>query len=121
MKRCAIFSLFIVLAIYSASAQTKIRAKDAAKHIGETVTITDKIYGTKLFENTNMTLLDMGGSHPNQYLTIVINGADRPKFKDKPEDYYKGANVSVTGKIIDYKGKPEIIVTDPADLKKASN
>lgn len=121
MKRSAIFSLFIVLAIYSAWAQTRIPAKDAATHIGETVTITDKIYGTKFFDNTGMTLLDMGGGHPNQYLTIVINGADRSKFKDKPEEYYKGADVSVTGKIIDYKGKPEIIVTDPSDLKKASN
>lgn len=118
MKRTVILSLFMMLAAYSASAQTTIAAKDATKHIGETVVITDKVYGTKLFDNTNMTLLDLGGSHPNQYLTVVINGADRAKFKDKPEEYYKGATVSVTGKVIDYKGKPEIIITDPKDLKK---
>ena len=100
-----------------ASAQTKIPSKQATKHIGETVMVCDKVYGTKFFDESGLTLLDLGGNHPNQYLTVVINKADRGKFKNKPEDYFKGTNVCVTGKIIDYHGKPEIVVTDSKDLK----
>jgi micrococcal nuclease len=117
MKRSLILITFITLIAGVASAQSKIPAKEAAKHIGETVMVCDKVYGTKFFDNSGMTLLDLGGNHPNQYLTVVINKEDRGKFKDKPEDYFKGTNVCVTGKIIDYHGKPEIIVNDPKDLK----
>src|SRR6185312_3325777 len=117
MKRSLILIAFITLIGNLALAQTKIPAKEAAKHVGETVMVCDKVFGTKFFENNGITLLDLGGNHPNQYLTIVINKEDRSKFANKPEDYFKGVNVCVTGKIIDYKGKPEIIVTDPKDLK----
>jgi DNA/RNA endonuclease YhcR with UshA esterase domain len=117
MKNLVITTLSILFFCSIASAQIKIGAKDAAKHIGDTVTISDKIYSTKLIENTGMVLLDMGGSHPEQLLTIVIKGEDRSKFDSKPEEYYKGRNVKVTGVIINYNGKPEIIVSSPADLK----
>ncbi|QKJ32803.1 hypothetical protein HQ865_24620 [Mucilaginibacter mali] len=116
MKKLIIIALFAVLA-GKAGAQTVIPAKEAAKHIGETVSITDKIFGGKYFENSKMTLLDMGGYNPNQVLTIMIPGADKDKFKGNPEADYKGKDVTVTGKIIDYKGKPEIIVNDPKQLK----
>ncbi len=112
--------LIIIIAIlfaFKASAQTKIPAKEAAKHINETVTITGKIFGSKFFANSNMTLLDVGGFNPNQELTLMISGTDRPKFKGKPEDDYKGKEVTITGKIIDFKGKPEIVITDPEQIK----
>jgi micrococcal nuclease len=117
MKKITLFTAFISLIVCSVSAQTSIPAKDAAKHLNETVTIAAKVYSTKLIENTNMVLLDLGGEHPNQYLTVVIKGEDRAKFNGKPEEYYKGRDVTVTGKLIDYRGKPEIIVSSPADLK----
>lgn len=116
MKKYLLF-LFISLAGVAASPQTKIAAKDAAKHLNETVTIADKVYSTKLIENTKMVLLDLGGTHPNQYLTVVIRGGDRSKFNAKPQEYYRGRDVIVTGKLINYKGKPEIIVSSPNELK----
>jgi DNA/RNA endonuclease YhcR with UshA esterase domain len=116
MKNIIILALFAVLSV-KASAQTIIAAKDAAKHIGETVTITEKVFSGKYFENNKMTLLDLGGYNPNQLITVMIPGADKEKFKGNPEADYKGKEITVTGKIIDYKGKPEIVVTDPKQLK----
>src|ERR1700744_986037 len=117
MKKIILFAAIAALFTIKASAQTAIAAKDAAKHINEKVTICDKIWSTKLLDGSNMTFLDMGGYHPNQLLTIVIKGEDRSKFKDKPEDAYKGRQVCITGTVIDFKGKPEIVVTDPDQLK----
>ncbi|MGI4727804.1 MAG: hypothetical protein ACRYGB_04455 [Janthinobacterium lividum] len=88
-----------------------------SKHIGEYVTVCDKVYSTRLMEGSNMTLLNLGGNYPNQTLTIMIPGADRSKFKEHLETYFKGRSVCVAGKVIDYNGKPEIIVSDPAKLK----
>lgn len=117
MKKFLVFFAFTIACAGTASAQTMIAAKDAAKHIGDSVTVTDKVFGGKAFSPSNMTLLDIGGYNPNQLLTIMIPGADRAKFKGAPENDYKGKDVSVTGKIILYKNKPEIIVNDPKQLK----
>jgi DNA/RNA endonuclease YhcR with UshA esterase domain len=121
MKKIIVLTTFISLIAYAVSAQTRIAAKDAAKHLKETVTIADKVYSTKLIGNTNMVLLDLGGEHPNQFLTVVIKGEDRARFNGKPEEYYKGRDVTVTGKLIDYKGKPEIVVSSPDNLKLTLN
>lgn len=117
MKKLVILGLFSLIMIGTASAQTVIAAREAAKHIGDSVTVTDKIFGGKLFTPSNLTLLDMGGYNPNQLLTIMIAGADRGKFKGQPEVDYKGKEVTVTGKLILYKNKPEIVITDPKQLK----
>jgi len=109
--------LVTAASVYSAKAQKVIASKEAAKHIGDSVTITAKVFGGKVFTPSNMTLLDLGGYNPNQDLTILIGGLDRAKFKGAPEEDFKGKDVTVTGKIIDYKGKPEIVVTDPKQIK----
>lgn len=116
MKKISI-ALFIAFAAMNASAQTTITAKDAAKHIGEEVTICDKIFSGKFLAGPGLTLLDVGGSHPNEVLSLVIKGDDRKKFSTAPEDKFKGQQVCITGKLIDYKGKPEIMITDTAQIK----
>lgn len=98
---------------------TKITIDEAAKHIGETVTICDNVSGGRFLDssNTKPTLLNMGGVFPNHKLTILINFVDRKNFPTPPEKTYSGKNVCVTGRVIDFKGKPEIIVESPQELK----
>ncbi|GAA4326979.1 hypothetical protein GCM10023149_30120 [Mucilaginibacter gynuensis] len=45
-------------------------------------------------------------------LTIALKG----KAKD-PGTQIENKTITVEGEVIDYKGKPEIIVTDPAKIK----
>jgi micrococcal nuclease len=121
MKKTVIFCLFISLWSLRAFSQKTIEAKDAAKHINETVTICDKVYGGKYFGASNMTLLDVGGAHPNEYLTLVIKGDDNKKFKGQADEIFRNKKICVTGKIIDYKGKPEIEITEPDQIRELSN
>lgn len=111
--------LLIGFASVKTFAQTTVDIKDVAKHMGENVTICDKIYGGKFISGGGITLLNMGGVHPNELLTLLIKGDDRKKFKGNPEEDLKDKKVCVTGTLIDYKGKPEIIITDPAQIKVA--
>lgn len=117
MKKILLINIFALLLAFTASAQKVISAADAAKHLNEKVTICEKVFSTKLITPSNMTFLDLGGFHPNQMLTVVIKGEDRRKFKDAPDEYFKGKNICVTGTVIDYKGKPEIVVSDPGQIK----
>lgn len=116
MKRLLILCLFAV-AGFKGIAQTKIDAKDAAKHVNETVTICDKVSDGKYFSNSQTTLLNVGAPHPNELLTLVIKGDDRKKFSDDPEKLFAGKNVCITGKVIDFKGRPEIVITEASQLK----
>ena len=117
-KLVAIFAACLLYTIY-ATAQTKVPLSAAEKNIGKTVTICDKISETKFLESakTQPTLLNMGGVAPNNKLTVVINAENRKSFSYKPEETLAGRNVCVTGKLLDFKGKPEIIVTKPDQIQ----
>jgi hypothetical protein len=83
--------------------------KEVGSHLSETVTIQSKVYSAR--DMGSMVLVNLGAAYPNQLLTLVL----REGAKDKGKDL-EGKNISVTGKLIEYKGKPEIIVTDAASL-----
>ena len=61
------------------------------------------------------TFLDFGKPYPNQPFTAVIWGSDRAKF-GTPETTLQGKRVCVSGAIREYRGKPEIILSDPSQL-----
>ena len=107
----------LILLAKVAFSQIKISAKDAYKHINEKVIICDKVYSTKFISTYDMTLLNLGGFFPHQSLTIVIKSRDRKKFQNNPESDFNSKAICVTGVIVEYKGKPEIIVREPKQIQ----
>ncbi len=97
----------------------QIKPEEAKNHIGDSVTVCGSVDGGKFLENANRqpTLLDMGGAYPNQALTLLIWGVNRSHFSYKPEEALKGKEVCVTGKIILFKDKPEIILDAETQVK----
>ncbi len=61
------------------SAPKTILIRDAAKHYDEYVQISAKVYGFKVLDN--MTLVNLGGSYPDQLLTVVLRGDARDAYK----------------------------------------
>ena len=110
--------IILLLMGYRSFSQTSIPAAEAAKHIGEKLTVCDKVFGGRFFENSNdqPTLLNMGDAYPNNPFTFVIYGADRKKFNYKPEEFLVNKQVCVTGEIKNYRDKPQIVVSDTAQL-----
>jgi DNA/RNA endonuclease YhcR with UshA esterase domain len=56
-------------------------------------------------------LANLCAAYPNQLLTVVLKG-DAKQLASQIE----GKIMSVEGTVIDYKGKPEIVVTEPSKL-----
>ncbi len=83
-----------------------IDVRDAAKHMDEYVTVCTKVFGYKPLDN--MTLVNLGAAYPDQPLTAVLRGDARESYKG-----LDGQTICVTGKVVSYKDKPEIVVTDP--------
>jgi hypothetical protein len=62
------------------------------------------------------TFLNLDEAYPHQIFTALIWGDDRPGF-DPPPESLKGKRICVSGEIRLYKGKAEIIVASPSQIK----
>ena len=114
MKRKTLFTLFALVGAASIIAQgISYTAVQAAKHVGETTTITGTVDAVHQSGKGNI-FLNMGGKYPNQAFTAFIPSASAAQFHNPRQ--YEGRTASVSGKISLYKGKPEIIVNSPSQL-----
>ena len=115
MKRKAVLTLLAAMCACFAVAQAEptYTAAEAAKHVGETATITDKVDGVHQSGKGNI-FLNMGGKYPNQAFTAFIPAASAAQFSQAQQ--HEGRIVAVSGKITLYKGKPEIIVNSPSQI-----
>lgn len=102
---------------FNADAQT-FTAEQAATKVGDSIKVCDKVYGGRFFETSkgSPTLLNLGAAFPASPLTIMIPGEVRIKLGYAPEQQLKDKNVCVTGKVILFKDKPEIIVYNISQL-----
>jgi hypothetical protein len=93
--------------------------RDAIRHIGETSTVCG-VVASAMFEanvQNQPTLLDLREPFPHAVFTAVIYRDNRPKF-GTPETSLRGRRICVTGQVSDYRGKPEIVLTDPSQLSQ---
>jgi hypothetical protein len=87
--------------------------------IGETATVCGVVASAKYEANAKSqpTLLNLGKWSPKAIFTAVVYGENRAKFGN-PETGLRGKRICVTGKISDYQGKPEIVLTEPGQLSQ---
>ena len=99
------------------TAAAELTSQQAASHVGETATVCGTVasanYATRI--KGQPTFLNLDQPYPRQLFTVVIWGSDRTKF-GTPEVQLIGKRLCATGKVESYKGKPEIVATDPAQL-----
>ena len=94
---------------YGYSIQT-ISIFDAKYNLGEVAMVYGRVYATWYNQDTDDYLLFFGGDYPNQQFTTVLPGRIARKFNWRPERYFLGQHLTVTGLITTFDGIPEIIV-----------
>jgi hypothetical protein len=110
--------IIVILAVSVAQAQKPLTAAGAKDHVGEKATVCGDVVSTHYAARSrgNPTFLNLDKPYPDQVFTVVIWGNDRSKFGD-PEQAYRSKHICVTGKISDYKGVPQIVAYEPAQIK----
>ena len=113
----------LVVALLSAGlsfplAAAELNSQQAASHIGETATVCGIVASANYAARTKgqPTFLNLDKPYPNQVFTIMIWGSDRGKF-GAPEVQFLGKRLCATGQMQSYKGKPEIVASDPKQLR----
>lgn len=96
------------------SAQVKIPVDSVVQYVGQNVTVCATVYGVKSLDK--LSFINLGAAYPKSPLTIVIFTKDLPNFKASPESLYANKSVCVTGKLEDFKGKPQMVITRPEEI-----
>jgi hypothetical protein len=116
----ALLKSFLALAAFSsvAFASQALTPAEAKSHIGETATVCGKVVGTHYAAQTRgqPTFINLDKPYPNSPFTVVIWGTDRAKF-GAPDTSYQDHNICVTGQIKEYRNAPEIVASDPKQIK----
>ena len=91
----------------------KIGTVDAQKYYDEEMVVTGKV--VQITSRPTVTFINLDGSGPSSPFTAVIFPDNLGKFKDLQK--FKGQDVEISGTIQEYRGKPEIILEGPEQIK----
>jgi hypothetical protein len=114
--RFTVSALFIGFAVPVALAQSQpvpqpaLSTAEAAQHVGENRTVCGQIANTHIAESSHgtPTFVDIDQAWPNQVFDLVIWGDKKADIGDFP----KAGKICASGKIVLYKGHPEIFLED---------
>jgi len=111
MKKIAILLVILTGFAFKAGAQTY-SAADFNNNLGKTGTLCDRVADMKIFSDT-LTLISMGGKHPNQKYTVAIKG------NKISLDWanLKGKLMCVTGVFELRDGRPAIVAAQPGQIE----
>ena len=113
-----LFAGVLIFSSVSFAQEESISASDASKYIGKIKTVCGVVVSSTYAVRSKRqpTFLNLDEPYPNQIFTVVIWGSVRRRFKNPPEELYKGKTICVTGEIKAYWGKPVIIVNQPSQI-----
>ena len=99
------------------SAQTdvppRIPAAAATNYMNQEVIVTDRV--SQVTIRPTIVFLNLNQRYPDSPLTCVIKGSDTNNFSDLKS--YQDKDVEVSGRITNYLGKPEIVLTATNQIK----
>lgn len=102
---------FLVSTVWGAG----IAPENAGEHVGEEVVVTGRVVQVSRLES-GRTFLNFGARHPNSVFTAVIH-PNTAGFGDMKT--WEGQEVEVRGKVLLHKGRPQIELRSPAQLRRA--
>jgi len=117
MKALVVLYGVTILALWAWGQSQTISSGEATNHIGESVTVCGKVISARYAEHSKgaPTFLDLDEAYPHEVFTVLIWGSTRQKFGN-PEVKYRDKTICVTAKITEYRGLPEAVLTDPAQI-----
>jgi hypothetical protein len=91
----------------------RISALEASKYYDESMVVTGKV--VEVSQRATITILDVDGAGRSAPFTAVIFPENLGLFKDLQG--LQGRSVEISGDVTEYRGKPEVILESPAQIK----
>jgi TonB family protein len=104
------------LSLFAVAAPPTIKPEEAANYVGKEVVVQGTI--DQIATTVNLTThINMGGRYPNHVFTATILKAKQGLFTGVKS--YAGKPAEVQGVVKLYRGKPEIMLNEPSQLRLA--
>lgn len=87
-----------------------ISAYDAYDFVGEIARVYGRVNETYYSHETDELFLYIGDYYPYQDFTVVLPAREAREFSRRPERFFNGEYIEVTGLISRFQGKPEMLV-----------
>jgi len=112
-----------LLAGNSLLAQTKIELQDAAKHVGETITVTAKVEQVRFYFRMEQrpVVFTLAAAENDRSpgtiapLTLVVKNADKNTYLKTGSEWVK-KTVNITGTVVLSNGLPQIEIAKPEQV-----
>jgi hypothetical protein len=94
----------------AAGKPVEVALADIKSATGKSVIVKGRVFSAR--DIGSMVLVNLGAAYPDQLLTVALKGKAKelaPQLTDK--------TITVEGTVIDYKGKQEIIVSEPQKIR----
>jgi len=116
MKSAHVASVLAVALFWALPTRAEaIKPEDAARHVGETVVVQGMVAGVGHSQRSNTTFINFCKPYPDQCFAALIFSRARLLFEDP--QHWAGERILVAGKVNLYRGKPEIILEQPAQVR----
>lgn len=89
---------------------------DARYNVGEIARIYGRVYATWFNRETDDLLLFFGGEYPNQVFTVIVPGRVARRYSWRPERWFLGEHIAVTGLITTYDGQAEMVIKKKSQI-----
>lgn len=94
-----------------------ISSSDALRYSGQTRKVCGPVVETRYVRSRGRpTYMYFDKPQPDNTFLVLIWGADRRKFPENPEAYYRGKSVCVEGKIRDHSSGPFTEAKNPSQI-----
>jgi DNA/RNA endonuclease YhcR with UshA esterase domain len=99
----------------------EIAPEEALSHVGELVRVCGTVASAAYMAASRRqpTYFNFGQPYPHHTFTALIWGENRHKFARPPIQTFEGKLICVTGTVSVWKGKPQIIVSEPDQMELA--
>jgi DNA/RNA endonuclease YhcR with UshA esterase domain len=121
----AILTLFLPAIVPLAQGDQPHNARKASRHISENLIVTGEVLEVRRSKKGNI-FLYLGDRYPHQSFTVFIASAHAACFsrneklrawESQDAQGYDGKTITVSGKIVLDRGKPQIEITSPSQIK----
>lgn len=94
-----------------------IGALEAARYVGEEVTVCGEVESVRRDEGSGPTLLDLDEAYPEPVFTVAVPDALRARFRPSPEAWFRGEWICVSGKVTLRHGVPSVLLEEAGRIE----
>ncbi len=113
-------NLTLLLFVFTSTlffAQEKVTLENIASFEGKTITLCETVTGTHQTKSeSKVTYLNFGKPFPDHAFTVVVFKNVLNEFSYDPLTL-KNKKICVTGKVVFYKGKPQIVIKNESQIE----